>query len=223
MASSASLFTGTDAARVKLWAEATFPDDFAALRKPNRYPTALLKFPRTLGSTSIPLALQPPESGRTSSGDIIVRVFLRDGSLSAAQLRNKRVIHVSPLLQWLEEHGSGYLEIFAACLTDDNGSPTPGQVALEIEATMRYYLASKGVRYALNPDDQMFRHHFERACRRARKKLDEESESAPKLVVEYLLTNCRFQRIELRHTQFVEGLSFVLTAEEGRSRVTQYR
>lgn len=76
------------------------------------------------------------------------------------------------------------MDAFTSCSLSDSRPPIPFEIALEIEATTRYYLAAKGVVQALQCDGRMFKWNFTRACQRDHQKLLKEGKLLVKPCIE---------------------------------------
>jgi hypothetical protein len=173
----------TDALAVSEWATSVFPQDFASLPDPDNIKTYFLEIGetsttiKTIAFTSFEPRCTTAEFLWPGSGEVTVLAYLRDASLLACQIRDEQVISESDLLEWLKGYGPTFMDAFASCSLSDRRHPTPVEVALETEATIRYYLAAKGVVEALDYDAQMFKWNFARACQRLHQKLVQESKS----------------------------------------------
>jgi hypothetical protein len=157
------------------------PRDFASLPDPDDIKTYVLQICETstvvkaIAFTRFEPRCTTAEFLWPGSGEVTVLAYLRDASLLACQIRDEQVISESGLLEWLKGYGPTFMDAFASCSLSDHRHPTPVEVALEIEATIRYYLAAKGVVEALECDGQMFKWNFARACQRLHQKLLQES------------------------------------------------
>jgi len=172
-----------DALAVREWARTMFPAEFKTLPDPDDLETYILEIaePPTILKAIAFTSFGPPctaaERLWPGTGEITVLVFIRESSLMACPIRGEQIGGEYDLLNWLKDYGPTFLDAFASGSLDDRQCPTPVEIALEIEATIRYYLAAKGVVKALQCDGQMFKWNFARACHRQHQKLLEERKS----------------------------------------------
>jgi hypothetical protein len=97
------------AAAVRAHAEKYFPNEFAALTSPSSFAITTLKLAGTsiksIRLTKFHPRPNSPEYLWPGSGKITVLAYIRDNLLLACQLRDKKVVDVSFLVQWLERYG----------------------------------------------------------------------------------------------------------------------
>ncbi|KAI4646921.1 hypothetical protein J4E93_005145 [Alternaria ventricosa] len=172
-----------DALAVREWARTVFPAEFEALPDPDDLETYILEKAETstilkaIAFTSFDPSCRAAEWLWPGTGEITVLAFIQESSLMASPIRGEQIGGEFNLLTWLKDYGPTFLDAFASCSLDDRQCPTPVEIALEIEATIRYYLAAKGVIQALECDGQMFKWNFARACQRQHQKLLEEGDT----------------------------------------------
>ncbi|KAI4623787.1 hypothetical protein J4E80_003599 [Alternaria sp. BMP 0032] len=169
-----------DALAVREWARTICPVEFETLPDPDDLETYFLEIAETstilkaIAFTSFDPSCTAAERLCPGTGEITVLAFIQESSLMACPIRGEQIGGKFDLLKWLKEYGPTFLDAFASCSLGNRQCPTPVEIALEIEATIRYYLAAKGVVKALECDDQMFKWNFARACHRQHQKMLEE-------------------------------------------------